>query len=745
MVSTYLGYTNATKDMATTLNRVASQADVKRAQTYYDANIGSVKTVDDFLNNYQLFSYAMNAYGLGDAIDSKAMMKQVLTSDLNDPNSFANKLSDPRYKEFAAAFNFGVSSTTQAVQSTAQASSLTDLYTQSFSTEETDVANATSYYGTQIDKVKNVDQLLNDPQLKDYVLQAYGIDPTYASDSYLKSVLTSNPSDPNSFVNVNGTAAYKQLAAQFSFNSDGTISGATAQTATQKAAVESQYNYAVPSFTTSVAATDNTQYYQSKIGSITSADQLTSDTRLFDYVKAAYGLDPKMSALAFSEVIASDPNDPSSFAVSIGATAVLGKFNFNQDGSVPTGETAQTTAETAATTKSYSANYDTVHQTDMTAAVNNYTTRIAGITNIKEFFVSNASDKSLTNDSDPELYQMALRAYGIDPSQVSKSQFTKIVESDPYDPKSYVSSLKDPRYTDLAKAFDFDSSGNAQAPVQPLSQNTINNYITEYQGHATIDLTGPDLNKAETDAKTDATYFAENISKVTNVSGFLKDSKLVDFVLKANGIDPKSVTTDTLKKAFASDPSNSNSFINTPAGAQFKDIVDAFNFDTKGNLTNAKMGTAQDQGNRIQTDNAYLNQTLEEQDGETDEGVRLALYFKRNASNVNSMYDIMGDAALYQVITTTFSLPSGLSSEDTDTQAAVLGKFFDVKDLQDPTKVDALLKRFSAMYDLQNNTGAAASPALSILQGSSSRAGSSSSGAGVSSDTLLSIAQLSSR
>ncbi|TCR91334.1 DUF1217 domain-containing protein [Rhizobium sp. BK376] len=743
MVSTYLGYTNATKDMTTTLNRVASQSDIKRQQAYYDANIGSVKTVDDFLNNYQIYSYAMTAYGLGDMIDSKAMMKEVLTSDLSDPNSFANKLSDPRYREFAAAFNFGVSTAAKPVQDTEQASTLTDLYTQSFSTEETDAATATSYYDTQVDKVKNVDQLLADPQLKDYVLKAYGIDPTYASDSYLKSVLTSDPNDPNSFLNKNGTDAYKALAAQFSFNSDGTISGATAQTAAQKAAVESQYNYAVPSFTTAVGAKDNTQYYQSKIGSITSVSQLTSDTRLFDYVKGAYGLDPKMSALAFSEVMASDPNDPTSFAVSIGATAVLGKFNFNADGSVPSGESAQTAAEVTATTKNYTANYDSAHQTDITTAVKNYTTRIAGITNIKDFFVSNASDKNLLNDDDPELYQMALQAYGIDPTQVSQSEFTKIVESDPYDPKSFVSSLKDPRYTDLAKAFDFDSSGKAQAPVQPLSQTTINNYVSEYEGLATIDLSGPDLTKAETDSKNDATYFAQNISKVTTVSDFLKDSKLVDFVLTANGIDPKSVTTDTLKKAFASDPTKSNSFINTPDGAQFKDIVDSFNFDTKGNLTNAKIGTAQDQGNQIQTDNLYLHQNLEEQDGETDEGVRLALYFQRNASKVHNMYDIMGDTALYQVITTTFSLPSGLSSEDTDTQAKVLAKYFDVKDLQDPTKVDTLLKRFSAMYDLQNSNGS--SPALSILQGSSSSSSSSGAGAGVSSDTLLSIAQLSSR
>jgi hypothetical protein len=564
--------------------------------------------------------------------------------------------------------------------------------------------------------------------------------PTYASDSYLRSILTSDPSNPNSAANTSGSDAYKQMAAEFSFNADGTLKGKTAQTADQKTAVESQYNYAVPSFTTATAATYNTTYYKNTIGSVTSADQLTSNTRLFDYVKAAFGLDPKMSAYAFSQVIASDLNDPGSFAAAIGATGILKEFNFEKDGTVPAGESVQTSAQTTATTTSYAANDDNVHQTDMTNAVQNYTKRIASDKTISDFLVSNKADKAALNDDDPELYQMALQAYGLDPSQVSKQQFTKIVESDPYDPKSYVSSLKNSKYTDLAKAFDFNSKGDAQQPVQPLSPNTIDTYILQYDGQAIIDLKGPALKKAEATAKTDATYFADNINKISTVSDFLKDSKLVDFVLTANHIDPKKVTTDTLKKAFASDPTNTSSFINTAAGAQFKDIVDAFNFDTKGNLTNAKMSTSQDEGNRIETDNLYLHQTLETQDGKSDDGIRLALYFQRKAPNINSMYDIMGDAALYQVITTTFNLPSAMSSQNTDTQAAALGKLVDVKDLHNPAKLDALLKRFSAMYDLKNKSSSAtstATSALTILQGTSS------SGAGVSSNTLLSIAQLS--
>jgi hypothetical protein len=246
-------------------------------------------------------------------------------------------------------------------------------------------------------------------------------------------------------------------------------------------------------------------------------------------------------------------------------------------------------------------------------------------------------------------------------------------------------------------------------------------------------LTGAAATKATADAKTAATYFATNITGVHSVTDLLADSKLTSFVLTANGIDPKKVTTDTLKKAFAADPSDPKSFVNTAAGAQFKGIVEAFNFDAKGNLTNTKLGTAQNTGAVANTDDLFLHQTLESQEGETSDGVRLALYFQRKAPTISSIYDIMSDSALYNVITTTFSLPSSISNMDVAQQAKLLGNLVNVSDLQDPTKVTKLLQRFSAMYDLQNTS--TSSPALSILQGSSGTVG-------ISADMLLSIATL---
>src|SRR5208282_1522346 len=89
----------------------------------YAANIGKVTSVQDFVGNYRLLSYALDAYGLGDQVNSTALVTQVLQGGVSDPKSLANTLSNPNWAKFAAAFNFvgqGAASvsTSSAVQTT---------------------------------------------------------------------------------------------------------------------------------------------------------------------------------------------------------------------------------------------------------------------------------------------------------------------------------------------------------------------------------------------------------------------------------------------------------------------------------------------------------------------------------------------------------------------------------------------------------------------------------------------------
>ena len=118
--STYLAVTqNLTRYQTMT----ADQPAVKTASAYYAANIGKVTSIQDFVSNYRLLSYALDAYGLGDQVNSKALVTQVLEGGVSSSKSLANTLSNPNWAKFAAAFNFvgqGASSvsTSSAIQTT---------------------------------------------------------------------------------------------------------------------------------------------------------------------------------------------------------------------------------------------------------------------------------------------------------------------------------------------------------------------------------------------------------------------------------------------------------------------------------------------------------------------------------------------------------------------------------------------------------------------------------------------------
>lgn len=106
MIGTVTRYQQIARNVERALSTVAQRADVKRESDYYLANIRGVKTAEDLLKNDRLYNFAMTAFGLKDMIYGKAFMRKVLAEGLEGPKSFALQLSDPRFREFAEAFNF---------------------------------------------------------------------------------------------------------------------------------------------------------------------------------------------------------------------------------------------------------------------------------------------------------------------------------------------------------------------------------------------------------------------------------------------------------------------------------------------------------------------------------------------------------------------------------------------------------------------------------------------------------------
>jgi hypothetical protein len=179
MTSTITSYQIISKDIARSLSDTAKKPDVSRETAYYLANIGKVTTIDGFLNDYRLYTYAMKAYGLSDMTYAKAFMRKVLTEGTSSKDSFANRLSDPRYREFARAFDFA-SLGSNATQTNAAQSGTTDKYVRQVMEEDAGTQNEgvrlALYFARKASSITSPLQILADPALVKVVQTALGLD-----------------------------------------------------------------------------------------------------------------------------------------------------------------------------------------------------------------------------------------------------------------------------------------------------------------------------------------------------------------------------------------------------------------------------------------------------------------------------------------------------------------------------------------------------------------------------------------
>ncbi|MDP9838364.1 hypothetical protein J2T09_003131 [Neorhizobium huautlense] len=783
MVSTYLSYDLVNRDLSASLKRVSNQSAVKREADYYEANIGKVKTVDEFMGDYRLYAYAMKAYGLEDMTYAKAFMQKILESDLSDEDSFANKLADDRYRDFANAFNFSTADAT--AQSATQIGNLTDLYGTTMAEQDASVTTETNYFNTMMDQVGSVDALLNNDRLRSYLLTSYDIDQKYYSRATVKGVLSSDTSDPDSYINttlgpqrdelsakkadaqtrlaaattaaekskiqteINGYQTsldtiqnYYDMADAFNFNADSTMPAEGAQTAEQKATINSLYlsNQERLSSATAIAERD---YFNSKMATADNVNDILVDTRLYNYIRTAFELEGVTIVRAtIEQILTSDLNDPNSYANIYGKNnpkflELAKSFNFNTDGTVAVGE-AQTADQAASVATRYFSHYNDDQDEADEKAINLYKTAIAEVNSVDDFMAKS------------DVYNFALKAVGLDPDTVSKSTIRQVLTSDLTDSKSYAYKLNDERYLTLAKAFNFTKDGGITTPLSAQTEGTIKSVASDYivkstrflDDKKTVGTKQDEDGKVEkltakTKAREEATeetkYFSEKMLSISTASEFINDERLVKVLLTAYDINPETVSTDFLKQVFASDLNDPKSFVNQQTDTVWAEILGTFNFDTKGNLAKRDDGsTIQTQGKILETENRFTRQTLEEEQGENNNGVRLALYFERMAKTITSAYDILGDKALLDFFRTSFSLPQEFSNMDVDKQAELVKKYMNLEDLTDPEKVQKMINKFTALYDLENDNSS--SSALSILTGGGASGG-------ISADLLYSMSQ----
>jgi Protein of unknown function (DUF1217) len=209
----------------------------------------------------------------------------------------------------------------------------------------------------------------------------------------------------------------------------------------------------------------------------------------------------------------------------------------------------------------------------------------------------------------------------------------------------------------------------------------------------------------------ETTYYLDTISKIKSIEDFLANDRVYTYAMKAFGLKDMVYAKAFVKKVLTDGIDSANSFTNQLTDPRFKELATAFNFKSLGATT-----TLFDRTQKGVVDK-YVQVELEQQAGSSNDGVRLALYFRRKASEITSAYSILGDAALYKVAQVALGLTSSGSANNLDMQAEIIKNKIDLENIKDPAVLNKFLMRFTTMWEIKNGTSTSSIPNLVLGQG----------------------------
>ncbi|MGO9742469.1 MAG: DUF1217 domain-containing protein [Roseiarcus sp.] len=211
-------------------------------------------------------------------------------------------------------------------------------------------------------------------------------------------------------------------------------------------------------------------------------------------------------------------------------------------------------------------------------------------------------------------------------------------------------------------------------------------------------------------------YYETNIGKVSTIAEFVSNYRLLSYALDAYGLGKYVDDTALVKQVLEQGTSSAKALANTLTDPNWKTFANAFNFSNTGSSSPTSSTSV------ATTTSDYIEQQLEQGQGQSDPGVQLALYFKRVAPTVTNGYGIIGDQNLLDVADTIFGLSTSINSSQVDAEAKEITNLMPLSELQDPTKLNNLIERFAANYDADYGPGSTDPSGLTVTDDNSTSA-----------------------
>lgn len=170
--------TSAERNQTREIKLTAAQPTVQHTITAFTRAVTGAKSVAQLLANPTVMNVLLTANGMSDMVGYTALVTKVLTSNLADPKSLANTLTDTRWKTLAQTYNFATNGLT-GIQNPATLTTIANGYAQVTWQATQDqvtpgLSNALAFKAKAA-TITSVDQVLGDPVLRDVVTTALGI------------------------------------------------------------------------------------------------------------------------------------------------------------------------------------------------------------------------------------------------------------------------------------------------------------------------------------------------------------------------------------------------------------------------------------------------------------------------------------------------------------------------------------------------------------------------------------------
>ncbi|MCA0855536.1 DUF1217 domain-containing protein [Phaeobacter italicus] len=539
-------------------------------------------------------------------------------------------------------------------------------------------------FTNKIDSIQTADQLLDDYNVLQVALGAFGLEEDIANRAFIKQVLESDLSDPRSFANRLNDNRYLGLAQTFGFGSED---------GPQLPSASAEKPYV----------------------NVASPEDLLSNKTLLNQALDDFGLQRYAGNEFFlQKVLESDLSDDNSFVNRLSDTRLAdfaSQFKFNAPPEYTSSMDAMLGEFTAMNDGAGPANADELlgNETLLNAVIETFDLEYTNPIFLKRMLEADPYDENsaVRQQEDPRVLAMS-RAFGFGMPDINSfsspdelfarpelleevlDQFNnsnpgedflrQVLESDLSDPNSFVNQPGNLAFFDLAEA-----------------------YQTEWT---------PPPSKVK--------VLADEVG--TKLSGYESPRQFVfDFDAFEAGLDvfnmnERQLDFSFMLKVFESDLSSETSYANLYRDPNVQAMANAFAFNPGGNDRTYPPGFAEEIAD------LYTDRNFEIAIGESDPNMRLALALERELQSIADAggsedahwYGIIGSPPLKTVFESALGLPSSFGQLDVDRQVnemkdrafASFGTTHPA-DLLKPDKLEEFRNRFLLLSELNSDTASA--------------------------------------